>query len=397
MVAIALGTFAIGTTEFVSMGLLPLIAQDFGVTEDAAAIIISVYALGVVVGAPLVAALTGTLPRRRLILLLIAFLLVGNLLTALAPNMAILLAARFIAGLPHGAYFSVANLSAASMASPGQRGSAMAQVGLGLTIATIIGVPAAQVIGQHLGWQGAYGLVVAIAAATMVLLYFLFPHMTLMAPTDARTELSALGKSQVWLTVLIGTVGFGGMFTVYTYITWTMTQVAGMDIGHMWIVLMSYGVGMTLGNIFGGKLADRNVDFGVIVGMGTLVVVLVGFYFASHSPVLGTIVFGVVAFFGSTLVPSLQLRLVNVAGKAQTLASALNQSALNIANATGAAIGGIVVGAGLGYAAPALAGAGLALVGCIIWALTLADARRVAAREGTATYTVKIVESVEEA
>nr|WP_245802982.1 MFS transporter [Corynebacterium phocae] len=371
MVAIALGTFAIGTTEFVSMGLLPLIAQDFGIQEDTASVVISVYALGVVVGAPAIAALTGRVPRRRLILVLEFCLLIGNLLTALAPNFGVLLAARFIAGLPHGAYFSVANLAAASMAKPGTRGKAMAMIGMGLTIATIIGVPAAQALGQALGWHAAYYLVVAITAVNVGLLYFLMPHMTRMQATDLRTELGVFKNLQVWLTVAIGTVGFGGMFAVYTYITWTMTEVAGLDVKWTWAVLMIYGLGMTLGNAAGGVMADRNLEVGIVSALIAMTLSAVAFYFAAPMGVIpGTVAFGLVAFFCSTLIPSLQLRLVNVAGDAQTLANALNQSALNIANATGAALAGAVVGAGFGYNATALAGAGLAAAGCVVWAVT---------------------------
>lgn len=380
MLAMALGAFAIGTTEFVSMGLLPLIAADFGISEDHASTLIAIYALGVVVGAPLIAAFTGKLPRRRLILLLIAFLVVGNLLSVLAPNYAVLMAARFIAGLPHGAYFSVANLSAASMSPPGQRGRAMAFVGMGLAVATVIGVPAAQALGSALGWHAAYVLVVLLGATTATLLFFLMPHMTEMPSTDISTEFKAFKNSQVWLTVIMGVVGFGGMFSVYTYISWTMTEVAGLSSSLIWAVLMVYGIGMTVGNTFGGWLADRNLEFGIIFALGMLVVTLLCFYFFSSSAILGTVFFGIVAFFGSTLVPSLQLRLVQVAGDAQTLASALNQSALNIANASGAAIGGIVVGAGLGYSAPAVAGAGLAAAACLVWGVTQWDKKRLARR-----------------
>ena len=394
MLSMALGTFAIGITEFVSMGLLPLIADDFAVTEDAASIIISVYALGVVVGAPLIAALTARLPRRRLILLLIAFLLLGNLLTALAPSLGVLLIARFIAGLPHGAYFSVANLSAASMAPPGSRGKAMAYVGMGLAVATVVGVPAAQAIGQALGWHAAYLVVVAVAAVTMGLLFFLMPHMTQMPVTDVRTELGAFRNSQVWLTVIIGTVGFGGMFAVYTYISWTMTQVAGMDSRWIWVVLMAYGVGMTAGNWVGGILADRNMEASILGALICILTTLVVFYFAAHSIWGGTLAFGTLAFFGSLLVPSLQLRLMEVAGDAQTLASALNQSALNIANAAGAAIGGVVVGAGYSFNSTALAGAGLAAGGIAVFGLTMWDKRRLA-RRTPAKSRVKIVDQTE--
>ena len=380
MVAMALGAFAIGTTEFVSMGLLPLIAEDFGVSEDTASTLITTYALGVVVGAPLIAAFTGKLPRRRLILLLIGFLVVGNLLSVLAPNYWVLMVARFIAGMPHGAYFSVANLSAASMAPPGGRGKAMAFVGMGLAIATVIGVPAAQALGSALGWHAAYLVVVVIGLITAVALFFLMPHMTEMKQTDIRTEFDAFKNSQVWLTVIMGVVGFGGMFSVYTYISWTMTEVAGLSDSLIWVVLMAYGIGMTIGNAFGGWLADRNLEFGIIFALASLIIILTAFYFLSGHAIPATICFGMVAFMGSTLVPSLQLRLVHVAGDAQTLSAALNQSALNIANAAGATIGGIVVGAGLGYSAPALAGAGLAAAGCVVWAITMWDKKRLAGR-----------------
>lgn len=380
MVAMALGAFAIGTTEFVSMGLLPLIAEDFGVSEDTASTLITTYALGVVVGAPLIAAFTGKLPRRRLILLLIGFLVVGNLLSVLAPNYWVLMVARFIAGMPHGAYFSVANLSAASMAPPGGRGKAMAFVGMGLAIATVIGVPAAQALGSALGWHAAYLVVVVIGVITAVALFFLMPHMTEMKETDIRTEFGAFKNSQVWLTVIMGVVGFGGMFSVYTYISWTMTEVAGLSDSLIWVVLMVYGIGMTIGNAFGGWLADRNLEFGIIFALASLIIILTAFYFLSSHAIPATICFGMVAFMGSTLVPSLQLRLVHVAGDAQTLSAALNQSALNIANAAGATIGGIVVGAGLGYSAPALAGAGLAAAGCVVWAITMWDKKRLAKR-----------------
>lgn len=374
--ALALGAFSIGTTEFVSMGLLPLIAGDFGITEDAASTLISVYALGIVVGAPVISAVTGKFPRRRLIILLIAFLLVGNLLTALAPNLATLLIARFIAGLPHGAYFSVANLSAAAMAPKGARGKAMAAIGMGLAVATVVGVPAAQALGQSLGWHAAYFLVVLLALATMILLFFLFPHMTQMPSTDISTELGALKNVQVWLSVIMGIVGFGGMFAVYTYITWTMTEVAGMPEHWTWAVLMIYGIGMTIGNAVGGALADRNTEYSIVSALLCLVATSLIFFFGAHNLWVAATAFGFLAFFGSVLIPSLQLRLMIVAGDAQTLASALNQSALNIANATGAALGGLVVGAGFDYNATSLVGAVLATGGIVVWFITQVTAKR---------------------
>lgn len=376
MVALALGGFGIGTTEFVSMGLLPLIADDFGITEDQAGHAISAYALGVVVGAPLITAVTGRTPRRRLLILLMIAFTLGNALSVVAANYPLLLAARFIAGLPHGAYFSVAGLAAASMAPAGKRGKAVALVGMGLSVATVAGVPAAQALGVAAGWHAAYLLVALIGVATLVALWFLMPHMTRMLATSVRTELGAFGRSQVWLTLAMGTVGFGGMFAVYTYISWTMTERAGLDPSLIWLVLMAYGIGNVAGNYFGGTLADRNLEKGILFSLVLIAVVLVAFYFTSQSPVLGVLNFGIIGFFGSSLVPSLQIRLMDVAGDAQTLAAALNHSALNLANASGAALGGAVVGAGLGYASPALAGAGLALSAIVIWFITQAAKAR---------------------
>lgn len=367
MLALSAGGFAIGTTEFVSMGLLPLIAADFAVSEDRAGLIISAYALGVVVGAPTITALSGRMPRRRLLLLLMAAFFCGHLLAVLADSYLALLAARVLAGLPHGAYFSVAGLSAASLSPPGQRGRAIAFIGMGLSVATVAGVPAAQALGQALGWSAAYLFVAAISLATVIALWFLMPHMSQMPPTSVRTELGALTRPQVWLTLALGAVGFGGMFAVYTYITWTMTERAGLDPAWMWLVLLAYGVGSVGGQWLGGRLADRNLERGILFSLTLIAVVLVAFYFTSTNVVAGTLNFGLIGFFGSSLTPTLQVRLMDVAGKAQTLAASLNHSALNLANAGGAALGGAVIAAGLGYAAPALAGAGLALAAILIW------------------------------
>ena len=376
MLAMALGAFGIGTTEFVSMGLLHMIAQDFQITEDVAGAIITSYALGVVVGAPLITALTGPVPRRRLLLLLMAAFTIGNGLSMFATNYETLLVARFIAGLPHGAYFSVAGLAAASMAPIAQRGRAVAFITMGLSVATVIGVPAAQALGAALGWPAAYGLVASIGLVTAMLLWFLMPHMTKMRPTNPRTELGALKRWQVWLTLAMGTVGFGGMFAVYTYISWTMTDRAGLDASWLWLVLMVYGVGSVAGTWFGGRLSDRNLEFGIVLSLGMIAMVLAAFYFTSTHPVFGVVNFGLIGFFGSSLVPSLQIRLMDVAGDAQTLAAALNHSALNLANAAGAAIGGAVIAAGFNYSAPALAGTVLALAAILIWVPTTVLRRR---------------------
>lgn len=367
MVAMALGGFGIGTTEFVAMGLLNLIAEDFSISEDQAGHVISAYALGVVIGAPLITTLTGSIPRRRLALLLMGAFVIGNGLSVFAHSYEILMLSRFIAGFPHGAYFSVTALIAASMAPNGKRGKAVALTGMGLSIATVIGVPIAQWLGSTFGWNAAFAMVAAIGVITFVALWFTVPHMTLMPRTKPLTELGALVNSQVLMTLAIGTVGFGGMFAVYTYISWTLTENAGFNGNLIWIPLMVYGIGMVIGTYIGGVLADRNLEYAILGTLLALIVVLSAFYFLSHNAVAGIINFGVIGLLGSTLVPNLQTRLMDVAGEAQTLAAALNHSALNMANAAGAAVGGAVIAAGYGYSTPALAGAAMAACGALLW------------------------------
>lgn len=367
MLALALGGFGIGVTEFVTMGLLSLIAGDFGITEDQAGNIIATYAFGVMIGAPLVAVLTGHVPRRRLLIVLMALFVLGNGLSVVATNYPMLLGARFLAGLPHGAYFSVSGLAAASMVADGRRGRAIAFLGYGFALASVAGVPAAQALGAAAGWQWAYVVVTTIGVVTLVSLVFLMPHMTRMKPTSSLTELSAFTRPQVLMTLATGVVGFGGMFAVYTYISWTMTEHAGIPESLMWVVLMAYGIGMLVGNGVGGRLADWDVDRGIVVSLALIAASLVAFYFTSSHAIAGTVNFALIGMFGSTLIPSLQIRLMDTAGDAQTLAAALNHSALNLANAGGAAFGGAVIARGLGYQAPALAGASMAVAAIVVF------------------------------
>ena len=281
MLALALGGFGIGTTEFVSMGLLSYIADDFGISEAQAGHVVTAYAMGVVVGAPLITTLTGRIPRRRLIIILMAAFTLGNALSMFAHSYGMLMLARFIAGFPHGAFFAVANLIAASMAEPGKRGQAIARISLGLATATVIGVPAAQWVGSVLGWSVAYGVVALIGLLCLAGLWMSMPHMTLMPVTRPSTEAGALVNPQVWLTLAAGAIGFGGMFCVYTYITWTMTERAGYPEGMMWFVLMVYGIGMVIGNTIGGRLADWNIPRSIVGAFLMMAVMLVAFYAVS--------------------------------------------------------------------------------------------------------------------
>ncbi|MGS2808815.1 MFS transporter [Nocardia sp. MW-W600-9] len=376
MLALALGGFGIGTTEFVTMGLLPDIAADFDISEPTAGHAVSAYALGVVVGAPLIAALCARVPRKKLLIALMAAFTVGNAATVLAPTFGTLVAARFVSGLPHGAYFGVASLAAATLAPVGQRAKAVAAVMLGLSVANVIGVPGATWLGQHLGWRDAYVVVAAIGVATVAALWRFVPSLTGMKITNPLTELGALRRPQVLLTLAVGAIGFGGMFAVYTYIATTMTDVAGMPIGAVPIVLAMFGLGMIAGNILGGVLADRGVDRSIFVAMIAMVVILAGFVLAAHNPITASIGAFLVGASGAALAPGLQTRLMDVAADAQTLAAALNHAALNIANAAGAWLGGLVIAAGLGYTAPATVGAVLAILGVGLFTVTVWAARR---------------------
>lgn len=375
--ALALGGFGIGTTEFVAMGLLPDIASGFGITEPTAGHVISAYALGVVIGAPVIAALTARLPRKALLLGLMAVFTLGNLASMVAPSYPTLVIARFVAGLPHGAFFGIAALAAAHLMGPQNRAKAVAHVLSGLTIATVLGVPIASWLGQALGWRSAFGLVVVIGVLTLTALWFWLPdQLRAMHVSSALTELGALRRPQVWLAVLVGMIGFGGMFAVYTYISTTMTDVAGLSRSLVPVALMVFGLGMVVGNLVGGRLADVSVIRALYLSMGTLGVLLAVFVLASHNPWTALLVLFGIGAAGSAVGPALQTRLMDVAHDAQTLAAALNHSALNIGNATGAWVGGLVIAAGFGYTAPAAAGAMLAVGGLLVLTVSVALQRR---------------------
>jgi DHA1 family inner membrane transport protein len=364
--ALAFGGFGIGTTEFVAMGLLPDIAASLGISEPTAGHVISAYALGVVVGAPLIASLTARMPRKTLLLGLMTLFTLGNLASVVAPTYGTLMAARFVAGLPHGAFFGIAALVAAHLMGPQNRAKAVSHVLTGLTVATVLGVPVASWLGQLLGWRSAFGLVVAIGLATLTAIWFWLPDMHSMHVTSPLTELGALKRVQVWLALLVGMVGFGGMFAVYTYVSTTLTDVAGLPRALIPLALMVFGVGMVIGNLVGGRLADISVLRALYVSISALGVVLALFVFAAHNPWTALGGLFLIGAAGSAIGPALQTRLMDVAHDAQTLAAALNHSALNIANATGAWIGGVVIAAGYGYTAPAAAGALLAVAGILV-------------------------------
>ncbi len=375
-VALAMGGFAIGTTEFVTMGLLPDLARGVGVSIPTAGHMISVYALGVVLGAPLIAVFGARLPRRGLLIGLMAVFALGNAMSALAVSYETLTIARFLSGLPHGAFFGVASLVAASLVEPHRRGRAVSLVMLGLPVANIVGVPAATWMGQHLGWRSAYWAVAVMGLLTVALVTRYVPRIAADRAATGRRELSAFASSQVWLTLLVGAIGFGGMFAMYSYIAPTVTDVTGLSPAAIPLFLLAFGVGGTVGTFLGGALADWSVLRSLVVSSVAMGATLTLFTVTAQYPVAAVLTVFVVAAVGSVLVVNLQLRLMQVAGQAQTLGAAMNHASLNAANALGAWLGGLVIAAGFGYTAPSWVGAALSLGGLLVLATSVLLHRR---------------------
>ena len=373
--ALAIGGFGIGTGEFVMMGLLPDVASNFSVSIPAAGHIISAYALGVVVGAPLISVAAARWSRRRLLLALMTFFAVGNFVSALAPGYASLIGIRFLAGLPHGAYFGVASLVAASLVPVTERARAIGRMMLGLTGATLAGVPLATWLGQLFGWRAAYVLVGSIGVLTCVLISRFVPRDGPVEGASPARELGALSHKQVWLTLGVGSIGFGGVFCVYSYITPTLTQISGLPVRYVPFVLAVFGGGMILGNLLGAWLADRALMRAIGALLVWNAVVLGTFSLTAPHAWVATIVVLLIGT-GVAIVPALQVRLMDVAGDAQTLAAALNHSAFNIANALGAWLGGLAIAGGLGWASTGWVGALLALGGLFIFALSVLEEGR---------------------
>ena len=374
LLALAMGGFAIGVTEFSAMAVLPDFARGLGIDAPTAGHVISAYALGVVIGAPLIAVLGARLPRRTLLIGLMALFAVGNALSALAPTYGWMLAFRFLSGVPHGAYFGVAALVATSVAAPGRRTQAVARVMMGLTIATVIGVPMAKAVSLTLGWRWTFAIVSALALLTMALVYKLAPKDQPQPSASPWRELGALKERQVWLTLGIGAIGFGGMFAVYAYLASTMTEVTGAAPQAVTFALAAFGLGMTLGNLVGAWAADRAqmpaAAWLLLWSAGSLAL-----YPLAAGQLWSLIVVIFMIGCRGGLASVLQTRLMDVAGEAQTLAAALNHSAFNMANAIGPWLGGMAIAAGYGWTSTGYVGSALALGGLVIWVVAVLDAR----------------------
>ncbi len=382
LLSLAIGSFGIGMTEFVVMGLLPNIAADLlpatwaSSPEDAVAQagwLITLYALGVVVGAPTIAAALAKYPRHRVMLGLAAALTIGNALTFVLPSFGLVAASRVLAGLPHGAYFGIGALVAADVMGPGNRAKGIAFVLTGLTVANVVGVPFGTFLGQQFGWRVAFLVVALIFALATVMIALTVPAHAGDPGRTLRAELGALRVGQVWLTLGVGAIGFGGFFAAYSYVASIVTNVAGEPSTIVPIVLVVMGLGMTAGNLVGGHLADRDLRRTLVGGLAALIVVQVLLALtAGWIVALGVFLFAV-GFVSAVLSPTIQSRLMDVAGDNQSIAAALNHSALNIGNATGAFLGGVVIAAGFGFVAPVWVGAVLAASGLL---LAIASLRR---------------------
>jgi DHA1 family inner membrane transport protein len=385
LVALALGGVAIGLTEFVAMGLLPDMARALvpdlweRSPEDAVAKagwVITAYALGVVAGAPSIAALSARVPRKRLVLWLLVLFAAGTVASAVAPTFELVLVARFVAALPHGAYFGAAGLLAAGLMGPGREARGYAMVLGGLTLSNVAGVPLITWLGQEAGWRTAYLVIAGSFVLTLAAVWATVPSTPAEPGGSPAAELRALRRPQVWLVAATAAIGFSAFFAVNSYIAPVTTEVTGLSTGAVPWVLAVFGLGMTVGNALGGWFADRNLRRALLLGLTGVVVATLFFALAAGHPAglfAGAFLSGATCIF---LGPALQARLITVAPGAQLMGAAVNQSAMNLANSIGAALGGAVIAAGYGYLAPAWTGVGLAVLGLALVATSFAlDAR----------------------
>ncbi len=375
LLALAVGGFAIGTTEFATMSLLPLFAQGLGIDAPTAGHAISAYALGVVVGAPTLAVIGARLDRRTLLILLMAMFAVGNTLSGLAPSYEWLLVFRFVSGLPHGAYFGIAALVATSLVPEDRRTVAVGRMFLGLTFATIIGVPLSNWLGHAIGWRWSFGFAASLGVLTMTCVRVWAPSVPAAAEASPLRELGALRRPQVWLTLGIGAIGFGGLFAVYTYLADILASVTHVSVAATGLILAIFGVGLTIGNLVVPVFADRALmrTAGLLLVWSAAMLLL--FPLAAHN--VWAVTFDVFLIgIGGALGTVLQTRLMDVAEDAQGLAAALNHSAFNTANALGPFLGGLAIAGGFGWTSPGWVGTLLALGGLGVWALSICVQRR---------------------
>jgi MFS transporter, DHA1 family, inner membrane transport protein len=366
LLALALGTFCIGTTEFASMGMIQLFSAELGIDIPAATHAITAYAVGVVVGAPALTLLAARFNRRVLLLGLICIFILGNVLSAVAGSIDLFIAARFVTGLPQGAYFGAGAVVASHVVGPGHAGRAFAIVMAGLTVATILGSPIATFLGQTIGWRQTYLCIGALGGASLLSLWFFVPRTAALDGASVVHELRGLTRPRVWLMMAVAALGISSIFAVYTFIAPFVTDLLLLSPQTIPLALGLFGIGMMVGNLYGGRLADRYPNRGIVAGYGVTLAILVAMsLFGTIDVVLFAGMFGVGAAMMAAI-PTIQVRLVGLAPEAPTLMGAMNLASLNVANALGAWAGGVTIGAGLGllstlWAGFVLTGAGLLL------------------------------------
>ncbi|MEU4606596.1 MFS transporter [Kribbella sp. NPDC023972] len=389
LLALAIGAFGIGTTEFVIMGLLPEVATDFGVSIPSAGLLISGYALGVVVGAPLLTAIGSKVSRKTVLVALMGVFIAGNLLSAIAPTYDVLMTGRIVAALSHGAFFGVGSVVAASLVPKAKEASAIALMFTGLTVANVFGVPGGTALGQQLGWRSTFWAVTALGVFGLLGIIFLVPRQNSSEGPGLRSELAVFKSLQVWLALAMTALGFAGVFASFTYIAPMMTEVAGFSAGAVTWLLVLFGGGLVIGNLLGGRAADRCLMPSLYVILALLAVVLAAFVFTAHGRVSSAVTIAVFGAAGFATVAPLQKRVMDKAMGAPALASAANIAAFNLGNAVGAYLGGLTIEHGLGYTAPNWVGAALAASGLTVAVISgLLDRRRTPVVERSALTTV---------
>ncbi|MDR4533526.1 MFS transporter [Glutamicibacter sp. PS] len=377
LIALALGAFGIGLTEFVIMGLLPEVAADFGVSEAAAGWLISGYALSVVAGALGLTAATVRLPRKPVLVGLLVLFIIGNTLTAIAPDYSTAMAGRIVAALCHGAFFGIGSVVAADLVPADKKARAIAIMFTGLTAANVLGVPFGTFLGQQAGWRATFWAISGIGVLALIGVALLVPTIRHQdGAISLRTEMRAFASLQVWLSLGVTILAYGGMFGAFTYIAYTLTEVSGFSSALVPWLLVLFGVGLFAGNWLGGRLADGNIDRTLLLFIGALVLVLAGFGALAGSQPATVVALFLMGGFGFGTVPGLQSRIMNYAGQAPTLASGANIAAFNVGNALGAWAGGLGIAAGLGYTSPIWIGAGITLLAVLLMSLAAALARR---------------------
>ncbi|MFG3139244.1 MFS transporter [Streptomyces sp. NPDC048211] len=385
LLALAIGAFGIGTTEFVIMGLLPEVAADFQVSIPTAGFLVTGYALGVVIGAPLMTLLGTKVSRKRMLMILMALFVIGNVVSATAPVFGVMLAGRVIASLAHGAFFGIGSVVAADLVAPHKKAGAIAMMFTGLTVANVVGVPLGTYIGQSVGWRSTFFVVAALGVIGLLGVARLVPDQPRPEGVRLRHELAAFRNVQVLLAMAMTVLGFGGVFAAITYITPMMTEIAGYSASSVTWLLVLFGLGMVGGNLLGGKFADRHLMPLLYVSLGGLAVVLLLFTLTAHNQIAAAVTIFLIGGLGFATVPPLQKRVLDQAAGAPTLASAVNIGAFNLGNALSAWLGGIVIAAGLGYTAPNWVGAVLAASALVLAVVSSTLERRTTTRSRLVT------------